>query len=122
IDHGYRLPSAADNRHLKAEEFWTKVNNCIYVSATPGARELEISEDRVVEQIIRPTGVLDTEIFVRPTTGQVADLLGEIQERVQRNERTLETTLTKRMAEDLTEYFDEHGVRVRYLHFRDSLH
>ncbi|MGD1952008.1 MAG: excinuclease ABC subunit UvrB, partial [Leptolyngbyaceae cyanobacterium] len=116
IDHGFRLPSAADNRPLKAEEFWTKVNNCIFVSATPGAWELEISEDRVVEQIIRPTGVLDPEIFVRPTTGQVDDLLGEIQERVQRNERTLVTTLTKRMAEDLTEYFDEHGVRVRYLH------
>ncbi|MEM9804879.1 MAG: excinuclease ABC subunit UvrB, partial [Cyanobacteria bacterium P01_D01_bin.56] len=116
IDHGFRLPSAADNRPLKAEEFWTKVKNCIFVSATPGTWELEISEDRVVEQIIRPTGVLDPEIFVRPTTGQVDDLLGEIKDRVERNERTLVTTLTKRMAEDLTEYFDEHGVRVRYLH------
>ena len=116
IDHGFRLPSAADNRPLKAEEFWKKVNGCIFVSATPGEWELDISENRIVEQIIRPTGVLDPEIFVRPTTGQVDDLLGEIQERVQRSERTLVTTLTKRMAEDLTEYFDEHGVRVRYLH------
>ncbi|MEO1510261.1 MAG: helicase-related protein, partial [Cyanobacteria bacterium J06633_23] len=116
IDHGFRLPSAADNRPLKAEEFWQKVNNCIFVSATPGEWELEISENRIVEQIIRPTGVLDPEIFVRPTTGQVDDLLGEIKERVAKNERTLVTTLTKRMAEDLTEYFDEHGVRVRYLH------
>ncbi|MEM9482835.1 MAG: excinuclease ABC subunit UvrB [Cyanobacteria bacterium P01_F01_bin.116] len=116
IDHGFRLPSAADNRPLKADEFWQKVRNCIFVSATPGDWELEISEKRVVEQIIRPTGVLDPEIFVRPTTGQVDDLLGEIKERVTRNERTLVTTLTKRMAEDLTEYFDEHGVRVRYLH------
>ncbi|MBT9310988.1 excinuclease ABC subunit UvrB [Leptothoe kymatousa] len=116
IDHGFRLPSAADNRPLKADEFWHKVKNCIFVSATPGEWELEISEDRVVEQIIRPTGVLDPEIFVRPTTGQVDDLLGEIRDRVERDERTLVTTLTKRMAEDLTEYFDEHGVRVRYLH------
>lgn len=116
IDHGFRLPSAADNRPLKAEEFWQKVKNCIFVSATPGEWELEISEQRIVEQIIRPTGVLDPEIFVRPTTGQVDDLLGEIKDRVERNERTLVTTLTKRMAEDLTEYFDEHGVRVRYLH------
>jgi excinuclease ABC subunit B len=116
IDHGFRLPSAADNRPLKAEEFWEKVNQCIFVSATPGDWELEISEDRVAEQIIRPTGVLDPEIFVRPTEGQIDDLLGEIRERVSRNERTLVTTLTKRMAEDLTEYFQEHAVRVRYLH------
>ncbi len=116
IDHGFRLPSAADNRPLKAEEFWDKVNQCIFVSATPGDWELEISENNIVEQIIRPTGVLDPEIFVRPTQGQVDDLLAEIQTRVERNERTLVTTLTKRMAEDLTEYFDEHGVRVRYLH------
>jgi excinuclease ABC subunit B len=115
IEHGFRLPSAADNRPLKAEEFWDKVNQC-FVSATPGNWEKDISEDRVVEQIIRPTGVLDPEIFVRPTEGQMDDLLGEIQERVARQERTLVTTLTKRMAEDLTEYFEEHGVRVRYLH------
>ncbi|MGJ3246570.1 MAG: excinuclease ABC subunit UvrB [Elainellaceae cyanobacterium] len=116
IEHGFRLPSAADNRPLKSEEFWEKVNQCIFVSATPGDWEMEISEGQVVEQIIRPTGVLDPEIFVRPTPGQVDDLLGEIQERAQRNERTLVTTLTKRMAEDLTEYFQEHAVRVRYLH------
>jgi excinuclease ABC subunit B len=116
IEHGFRLPSAADNRPLKAEEFWEKVNQCIFVSATPGNWELQISEDRIVEQIIRPTGVLDPEIFVRPTAGQVDDLLGEIKERAARHERVLVTTLTKRMAEDLTEYFDEQGVRVRYLH------
>lgn len=116
IDHGFRLPSAADNRPLKAEEFWSKVNQCVFISATPGDWELEISEDHVVEQVIRPTGVLDPEVFVRPTQGQVDDLLHEIQTRVQKRERTLVTTLTKRMAEDLTEYFQERGVRVRYLH------
>ena len=116
IDHGFRLPSAADNRPLKAEEFWTKVNQCIFVSATPGPWEDQHSEDRVVQQIIRPTGVLDPEILVRPTDGQVDDLLGEIRTRAAKNERTLVTTLTKRMAEDLTDYFNEHGVRVRYLH------
>jgi excinuclease ABC subunit B len=116
IDHGFRLPSAADNRPLKAEEFWDKVNQCIFVSATPGAWEVEISEGKVVEQIIRPTGVLDPELFVRPTEGQIDDLLGEVRERAARQERVLVTTLTKRMAEDLTEYLEEHGVRVRYLH------
>lgn len=116
IDHGFRLPSAADNRPLKSEEFWQKVGQCVFVSATPGLWEIELSENRVVEQVIRPTGVVDPEIFVRPTTGQVDDLLAEIQERVGRQERTLITTLTKRMAEDLTEYFEERGVRVRYLH------
>ncbi|MBD0266854.1 excinuclease ABC subunit UvrB [Pseudanabaena sp. FACHB-2040] len=116
IDHGFRLPSAADNRPLKAEEFWQKVNQCVFVSATPGNWEIEISEGRVVEQIIRPTGVLDPEIFVRPTEGQIDDLLAEIKDRILRQERVLVTTLTKRMAEDLTEYLDEHGVRVRYLH------
>ncbi|NDJ16870.1 excinuclease ABC subunit UvrB [Myxacorys almedinensis] len=116
IEHGFRLPSAADNRPLKAEEFWNKVNQCVFVSATPGNWELEISEDRIAEQVIRPTGVLDPEVFVRPTSGQVDDLLHEIQERVAKHERTLITTLTKRMAEDLTEYFQERGVRVRYLH------
>lgn len=116
IDHGFRLPSAADNRPLKAEEFWAKVNQCVFISATPGDWELEISEDRVVEQVIRPTGVLDPEVFVRPTQGQVDDLLHEIKIRVEKRERTLITTLTKRMAEDLTEYFQERGIRVRYLH------
>lgn len=116
IDHGFRLPSAADNRPLKSEEVWQKVNQCIFVSATPGQWEIEQSEDRVMQQIIRPTWVLDPEIFVRPTEGQVDDLLGEIRERVQLNERVLITTLTKRMAEDLAEYFQERGVKVQYLH------
>ncbi|HIK04332.1 MAG TPA: excinuclease ABC subunit UvrB [Trichormus sp. M33_DOE_039] len=116
IEHGFRLPSAADNRPLKAEEFWTKVNQCIFVSATPGIWELEISEDRIVEQVIRPTGVIDPEIFVRPTEGQIDDLLAEIQDRIDRQERVLITTLTKRMAEDLTEYLQEHSIKVRYLH------
>lgn len=116
IEHGFRLPSAADNRPLKSEEFWQKVTQCIFVSATPGDWELQISEDRIIEQIIRPTGVVDPEIFVRPTAGQVDDLLGEVRDRIERRERVLITTLTKRMAEDLTEYFQDRGVRVRYLH------
>ncbi len=116
IDHGFRLPSAADNRPLKAEEFWENVNQCIFVSATPGEWEIEVSEGQIAEQVIRPTGVIDPEIFVRPTDGQVDDLLGEIRDRVQREERVLITTLTKRMAEDLTEYFHERNVRVKYLH------
>jgi excinuclease ABC subunit B len=116
IDHGFRLPSAADNRPLKAEEFWQKVKQCVFVSATPGNWELEQSGDHIAEQIIRPTGVLDPEIFVRPTTGQVDDLYGEIQTRVALKERVLITTLTKRMAEDLTEYFAERGIKVQYLH------
>lgn len=116
IDHGFRLPSAADNRPLKSDEFWEKVSQCIFVSATPGNWELEISESSIVEQIIRPTGVLDPEISVRPTQGQVDDLLNEITKRVDLRERTLITTLTKRMAEDLTDYFQERGVQVRYLH------
>jgi excinuclease ABC subunit B len=116
IDHGFRLPSAADNRPLKADEFWEKAKQCIFVSATPGDWELEVSEQQIVEQVIRPTGVLDPEIFVRPTAGQVDDLYGEIRDRMQRQERVLITTLTKRMAEDLTEYFQERSIRVRYLH------
>jgi len=116
IEHGFRLPSAADNRPLKAEEFWQKMNQCIFVSATPGNWELEVSEDHVVEQVIRPTGVIDPEISVRPTEGQIDDLLGEIKDRVDLHERVLITTLTKRMAEDLTEYLQDHSIRVRYLH------
>ncbi|MDB9444986.1 excinuclease ABC subunit UvrB [Anabaena sp. CS-542/02] len=116
IDHGFRLPSAADNRPLQAEEFWQKVNQCIFVSATPGNWELEVSQGHIAEQVIRPTGVVDPEIFVRPTAGQVDDLLGEIQDRVERQERVLITTLTKKMAEDLTEYLQEQSIRVRYLH------
>ncbi|MBD2603219.1 excinuclease ABC subunit UvrB [Scytonema hofmannii FACHB-248] len=116
IEHGFRLPSAADNRPLKAEEFWQKVNQCIFVSATPGDWELEISENNIAQQIIRPTGVIDPEINVRPTEGQIDDLLGEIKDRVDLHERVLITTLTKRMAEDLTEYLEDNGIRVRYLH------
>ncbi len=115
IEHGFRLPSAADNRPLKSEEFWGMVKQCVFVSATPGDWEMEISE-QVAEQIIRPTGVLDPEVFVRPTEGQVDDLLGEIKLRVQRHERVLITTLTKRMAEDLTTYLQERNINVRYLH------
>ncbi|WP_126146979.1 excinuclease ABC subunit UvrB [Synechococcus elongatus] len=116
VDHGFRLPSAADNRPLKSEEFWEKVRQCIFVSATPGDWEIERSEEQIVEQVIRPTGVVDPEVFVRPTEGQVDDLLAEIQQRVSRQERALITTLTKRMAEDLTDYLSDRGVKVRYLH------
>jgi len=116
IEHGFRLPSAADNRPLKAEEFWRKARQTIFASATPGSWELAQSRDQVVEQVIRPTGVLDPVVEVRPTEGQVDDLLGEIRVRAAKQERVLVTTLTKRMAEDLTDYLAENGVRVRYLH------
>ena len=116
IEHGFRLPSAADNRPLKGEEFWEKARQTIFVSATPGDWELRQSDGQVVEQVIRPTGVLDPVVEVRPTDGQVDDLLAEIRLRAQKQERVLVTTLTKRMAEDLTDYLAENGVRVRYLH------
>ncbi len=116
IEHGFRLPSAADNRPLKGDEFWEKARQTIFVSATPGAWELAQSKGKVVEQVIRPTGVLDPIVEVRPSEGQVDDLLGEIRLRADRQERVLVTTLTKRMAEDLTDYLAENGVRVRYLH------
>ena len=116
IEHGFRLPSAADNRPLKAEEFWQKARQTIFVSATPGNWELGQSGAEVVEQVIRPTGVLDPVVEVRPTEGQVDDLLGEIRLRADKSERVLVTTLTKRMAEDLTDYLADNGVRVRYLH------
>jgi len=116
IEHGFRLPSAADNRPLKGEEFWEKARQTIFVSATPGNWELDQSGGQVVEQVIRPTGVLDPVVEVRPTDGQVDDLLGEIRVRADKGERVLVTTLTKRMAEDLTDYLAENGVRVRYLH------
>ncbi|WPZ18044.1 excinuclease ABC subunit UvrB [Geobacillus subterraneus] len=115
VDHGFRLPSALDNRPLTFEEFEQKINQIIYVSATPGPYELEHSPG-VVEQIIRPTGLLDPTIDVRPIAGQIDDLIGEIRERVERNERTLVTTLTKKMAEDLTDYLKEAGLKVAYLH------
>ena len=116
IEHGFRLPSAADNRPLKGSEFWEKAQQTIFVSATPGDWEMTQSHGQVVEQVIRPTGVLDPIVEVRPTDGQVDDLLGEIRIRAEKQERVLVTTLTKRMAEDLTDYLAENGVRVRYLH------
>jgi len=116
IEHGFRLPSAADNRPLKAEEFWQKAHQTVFVSATPGDWELNISDGKVIEQVIRPTGVLDPMVEVRPTTGQVDDLLEEIRLRSNKQQRVLVTTLTKRMAEDLTDYLSENGVKARYLH------
>ena len=115
VEHGFRLPSAMDNRPLKWDEFLERIGQTVYLSATPGNYELSQS-DGVVEQIIRPTGLVDPKVEVKPTKGQIDDLLGEIRARTQRNERTLVTTLTKRMAEDLTEYLLEHGVKVEYLH------
>ncbi|WP_062307310.1 excinuclease ABC subunit UvrB [Alicyclobacillus sendaiensis] len=115
IEHGFRLPSAADNRPLKFEEFERAVGQCIYVSATPGPYE-QRHQQRIVEQIIRPTGLVDPEIHVRPVKGQIDDLVGEIRERIRRDERVLVTTLTKKMAEDLTDYLKELGIKVRYLH------
>ena len=116
VEYGFRLPSAFDNRPLNFEEFERCVKQAVYVSATPGPYELEKSNRRVVEQIIRPTGLMDPKITLKPAKGQVDDLLSEIKHRVERNERVLVTTLTKRMAEDLTEYYHGLGVRVRYLH------
>ncbi|MGH9675354.1 MAG: excinuclease ABC subunit UvrB, partial [Bryobacteraceae bacterium] len=116
VAHGFRLPSALDNRPLTFEEFENRVNQALYVSATPGPYELTRSAGVVVEQIIRPTGLLDPEVEVRPVRGQVDNLLGEIRARAARNQRVLVTTLTKRMAEDLAEYYSETGVRCRYLH------
>ena len=116
VEHGFRLPSALDNRPYKFEEFERISQRLIYVSATPGPYEMEKAQGAVVEQIIRPTGLLDPIVEVRPVLGQVDDMLEEIQQRCERNERVLITTLTKRMAEDLTEYYQEIGVAVRYLH------
>jgi excinuclease ABC subunit B len=116
IEYGFRLPSALDNRPLQFEEFENRVNQAVYVSATPGPYELTKSAGVVVEQIIRPTGLVDPEVEVRPVKGQIDDLLGEIRKRVERGERVLVTTLTKRMAEDLAEYYAEVGVRCRYMH------
>jgi excinuclease ABC subunit B len=116
VEFGFRLPSAMDNRPLKFEEWRTRASQVIYVSATPGEYELREAQGVIVEQVIRPTGLLDPEIEIRPVATQVDDLLGEVRERAKSNERVLVTTLTKRMAEDLTEYYAELGVRVRYLH------
>ncbi|MCX7012539.1 MAG: excinuclease ABC subunit UvrB [Candidatus Sumerlaeota bacterium] len=116
VDFGFRLPSALDNRPLKFDEFEQRLNQVVYVSATPAEFELEKSKGVIVEQVVRPTGLIDPEILVRPAINQVEDLLEEIHRRVERNERVLVTTLTKRMAEDLSEYYGELGVRVKYLH------
>ncbi len=116
VDFGFRLPSALDNRPLEFHEFLERLNQVVYVSATPGKWELERSQGIVAEQIIRPTGLLDTEVEVRPVKGQIDDLLGECRARVEKHERVLVTTLTKRMAEDLTEYLNSMGVAARYLH------
>lgn len=115
VDHGFRMPSAKDNRPLRFEEFEEKVHQAIFVSATPGPFELEHTPE-MVEQIIRPTGLLDPNIEVRPIEGQIDDLIGEIQDRIKRNERVLVTTLTKKMSEDLTDYLKEIGIKVQYLH------
>ncbi|GAA0368511.1 excinuclease ABC subunit UvrB [Bacillus horti] len=115
VDHGFRLPSAKDNRPLRFEEFEQHIKNVLYVSATPGPYELEHAPE-VIEQIIRPTGLLDPTIDVRPIQGQIDDLLGEIQDRIAKKERVLVTTLTKKMSEDLTDYLKEIGIKVRYLH------
>jgi excinuclease ABC subunit B len=116
VEFGFRLPSALDNRPLRFEEWEERVKQVVYVSATPADWELEQSKGVVVEQIIRPTGLVDPKLEMRPAAGQVDDLLGEVRERAARGERVLVTTLTKRMAEELTDYYAEHGVRVRYLH------
>ena len=115
VDHGFRLPSAMDNRPLKWEEFLERVGQTVYLSATPGPYELG-KVDSVVEQVIRPTGLIDPEVVIKPTKGQIDDLIGEIRIRVERDERVLVTTLTKKMSEDLTDYLLEQGIRVRYLH------
>ena len=116
VEHGFRLPSALDNRPLKWDEFNERIGQAVYLSATPGPYELGKVEGDVVEQVIRPTGLVDPEIVVKPTEGQIDDLMYEVRTRAERGERSLVTTLTKRMAEDLTDYLAEHGIRVQYLH------
>ncbi|MGZ4597420.1 MAG: helicase-related protein, partial [Actinomycetes bacterium] len=116
VDHGFRLPSATDNRPLKWEEFLERIGQTVYLSATPGPYELSRGDGEPVEQVIRPTGLVDPEVVVKPTKGQIDDLVHEIKLRADRNERVLVTTLTKKMSEDLTDYLLELGVRVRYLH------
>jgi excinuclease ABC subunit B len=116
VEHGFRLPSALDNRPLKWPEFLDRVGQKVYLSATPGPYELGKVENDVVEQVIRPTGLVDPQIIIKPIKGQIDDLLSEIKIRAERNERVLVTTLTKKMSEDLTEYLQEKGIRVEYLH------
>jgi excinuclease ABC subunit B len=115
VDYGFRLPSALDNRPLKFSEFENKMRQCIFVSATPAEYEKEHA-DNVVEQVVRPTGLVDPQVIVKPARSQVDDLMGEITDRIKKDERVLVTTLTKRMAEQLTEYLSDHGIKVRYLH------
>ena len=115
VEYGFRLPSALDNRPLKFEEFETKMRQVVFVSATPAEWEKQHA-GQVVEQVVRPTGLVDPTVIVKPASTQLDDLMNEISERVQRNERVLVTTLTKRMAEQLTEYLSDNGVAVRYLH------
>ncbi len=114
VEHGFRLPSAMDNRPLRWEEFLERIGQTVYLSATPGRTSWPV--DSTVEQIIRPTGLVDPEVIVKPTKGQIDDLMGEIRTRAERNERVLVTTLTKKMAEDLTDYLLENNIRTRYLH------
>jgi excinuclease ABC subunit B len=116
VDFGFRLPSAADNRPLRFDEVIERINQCVFLSATPSPYEIKVSEGRVVEQIVRPTGLVDPEIIVKPTKGQIDDLIEQINLRVDKGDRVLVTTLTKKMAEDLTDYLLEMGIRVRYLH------
>ncbi|WP_412542329.1 excinuclease ABC subunit UvrB [Longispora sp. K20-0274] len=116
VDHGFRLPSAMDNRPLRFDEFTERVGQAVYLSATPGPWELRKTEGEFVEQVIRPTGLIDPEVVIKPTKGQIDDLMHEIRVRTERDERVLVTTLTKKMAEDLTDYLLEHDIRVRYLH------
>jgi len=116
VEHGFRLPSAMDNRPLRWKEFEERIGQAVYLSATPGPYELTAVQGDVVEQVIRPTGLVDPEVVIKPTQGQVDDLIHEIRIRVEKNERVLVTTLTKRMSEDLTNYLSEHGIKVQYLH------
>nr|BFF24945.1 hypothetical protein GCM10025732_29100 [Glycomyces mayteni] len=116
VEHGFRLPSAQDNRPLRFDEFRERVGQSVYLSATPGKWEMEQTKGEFVEQVIRPTGLVDPHVEVRPTKGQIDDLMFEIRERAKKDERVLVTTLTKKMAEDLTDYFLDNGIRVRYLH------
>ncbi|MEJ7725014.1 MAG: helicase-related protein, partial [Ilumatobacteraceae bacterium] len=115
VEHGFRLPSARDNRPLTFEEVQERINQCVYMSATPSPYELRVSS-QVVEQIVRPTGLVDPEVIVKPTHGQIDDLMELVNDRTAKGERVLVTTLTKKMAEDLTDYLLEQGLRVRYLH------
>ena len=116
VNHGFRLPSALDNRPLKSDEFFSKINQVVYVSATPSDYELKESGNEIVELIVRPTGITEPTIEIRPTENQVDNLMDDINERVKRGERVLVTTLTKKMAEELTDYYTDLGIRVRYMH------